>query len=66
MEGSLQILHPSWCYRRVLQLCLYVLITTSDLAISAPNNTIMLTVGVAWTCLTAIVGIVAVSAHPLA
>ncbi|TNM86344.1 uncharacterized protein LOC130530191 [Takifugu flavidus] len=42
------------------QLCLYVLITTSDLAISAPNNTILLTVGVAWTCLTATVGVVAV------
>lgn len=32
------------------------------MAISAPNNTILLTTGVLWTCLTATVGIVAVSA----
>lgn len=43
-------------------MCLYVLMTTSDLAISAPDNTIILTVGVVWTCLSSTVGMVAVSA----
>lgn len=50
-----------WC---VLQLCLYILITTSGSALSVPNS-IILTVGVVWTCLTAAVGIVAVSAPHL-
>ncbi|XP_059189834.1 uncharacterized protein LOC131972092 [Centropristis striata] len=41
------------------QLCLCILITTSDSAMSAPN-TIILAVGVVWACLTAAVGAVAV------
>uniref|UniRef100_A0A671UEG2 Uncharacterized LOC115584337 n=1 Tax=Sparus aurata TaxID=8175 RepID=A0A671UEG2_SPAAU len=45
------------------QLCLCILITTSDSAMSA-DNYIILGVGVFWACLTAAVGAVAVSAHP--
>ncbi|XP_031142126.1 uncharacterized protein LOC116040705 isoform X1 [Sander lucioperca] len=41
------------------QLCLCIVITTSDLAVSAPNN-IILGVGVVWACLIAAVGAVAV------
>ncbi|KAM3618874.1 uncharacterized protein V6R79_026126 [Siganus canaliculatus] len=41
------------------QLCLCILITTSGLAMSAPDS-ILLGVGVAWACLTAAVGAVAV------
>lgn len=44
-------------------MCLYVLMTTSDLSVSAPNNTIILAVGVVWTCLSSTVGMVAVSAR---
>lgn len=48
----------------VFQLCLCILITTSDAAISTANS-IILGVGVVWACLTAAVGAVAVSAlHP--
>ncbi|XP_034732479.1 uncharacterized protein LOC117947549 isoform X2 [Etheostoma cragini] len=43
------------------QLCLCIVITTSDLAMSAPNSPpIILGVGVVWACLTATVGAVAV------
>lgn len=52
------------CCWYVLQLCLYILITTSGSALSVPNS-VILTVGVVWTCLTAAVGIVAVSAPRL-
>ncbi|KAK5863232.1 hypothetical protein PBY51_000278 [Eleginops maclovinus] len=41
------------------QLCLCILITTSEVAMSA-QNTIILAVGVVWACLTAAVGAVAV------
>ncbi|XP_017266791.1 uncharacterized protein LOC108233098 [Kryptolebias marmoratus] len=41
------------------QLCLCILMTTTDLTTS-PANTIILAVGVVWACLTAAVGVVAV------
>lgn len=62
---SLSDLPTSWCVFGVFQLCLCILITTSDSAMSA-DNYILLGVGVFWACLTAAVGAVAVSAHPSA
>lgn len=60
---SLSDLPTSRCVVGVFQLCLCILITTSDSAMSA-DNYIILGVGVFWACLTAAVGAVAVSAHP--
>ncbi|XP_034000543.1 uncharacterized protein LOC117494020 isoform X2 [Trematomus bernacchii] len=67
--GALEILQEQYfllnlCFSMVTfdlqaQLCLCILITTSDVSMSA-QNTIILAVGVVWACLTAAVGAAAV------